>query len=206
MFGQEFLQRAIIYGPVILFSLTVHEFSHAWSAHKFGDDTARNQGRMSLNPLVHLELFGTIVMVLSQFMFGWAKPVPVNPNNLRNPRVADIWISAAGPLSNIALALVAGLLFQLTGGPAGNQPDALTRFIVAGVYINLALAFFNMIPLFPLDGSHILRNLLPSEYAGSFDRFSRLAPFFLLIVIATGIFWRLLGPIIVFAAGILLGY
>lgn len=206
MFGEEFLHRAIIYGPVILFSLTIHEFFHAWSAHKFGDDTAKNLGRMSLNPLVHLDLFGSMVMVLSQFMFGWAKPVPVNPANLRNPRVADIWISAAGPLSNLGLALIAGILFQMTGGSGGGQADGVTQFFVAAVFINLALAFFNMIPLFPLDGSHILKNLLPPEQAYAFERFNQFAPFVLILLIVTGIFWRIIGPIIVSLAGMLLGW
>jgi len=201
MATNEIIQRALIYGPVILLSLTVHEFFHAWSAHKFGDDTARNLGRMSLNPLVHLDFFGTLAMVLSQFTFGWAKPVPVNPLNLRNPRVADLWISAAGPLSNLGLALVCGLVFQsltLTGYAA----EVLTAMVV----INITLAIFNLIPLYPLDGSHILRNLLPPEYASSFDRFSRFAPFLLLIVIVTGLFWRLFGPIAMALARLFLGY
>lgn len=205
MFGAEFLQRAIIWGPVILFSLTFHEFFHAWSAHKFGDDTARRMGRMTLNPLAHLELFGTIVMVMSQFTFGWAKPVPVNLSNVRNPRVADIWVSAAGPLSNIGLAVIAGIIFQIVGTTAlaGQQP--LTQILTAGVYINITLAVFNMIPVFPLDGSHILRNLLPVGGRLAMDRFDRFAPILLILLIVTRVTWVVLGPIVYFLADLFMG-
>ena len=95
MFGPDFIQRAIIAAPAILFALTVHEFFHAWTALRFGDPTARDMGRLTLNPMAHLDLFGTIMMFASGFRFGWAKPVPVNTMNLRNPRVADFWISAS---------------------------------------------------------------------------------------------------------------
>ncbi len=202
MFGEHFIQRALIWGPVILFSLTVHEYFHAWTAFKFGDPTAKDQGRLTLNPLAHLDLIGTIVMVFSQFTFGWAKPVPVNPMNLRNPRVADIWVSAAGPLSNLGMAMVAGLLFQLGGGESSGW---LREVLLAGVYINVTLALFNLVPLFPLDGSHILENLLPVRYQESFNRFGRVAPFILLLIIVTGLFWRVIGPVVMLIANLLLG-
>ena len=205
MFGPEFLQRAMIWGPVILFSLTVHEFFHAWSAHKFGDDTAMRMGRLTLNPLAHLELFGTIVMVMSQFTFGWAKPVPVNLSNVRNPRQADIWVSAAGPLSNIGLALIAGIIFQIVGstGMEGQQP--LTQILTAGVYINITLAVFNMIPIFPLDGSHILRNLLPIQGRLAMEKFDRFAPIILILLIVSRVTWVVLGPIVYFLANLFMG-
>lgn len=201
MFGPEFLQRAILYGPVILFSLTVHEFFHAWTAYRFGDSTAARMGRLTLNPLAHLDLFGTLVMVLSGFRFGWAKPVPVNPMNLRNPRVADIWISAAGPLSNLGMATLAGIFYRLTDGP-----EVFQQILIAMVVINVTLAFFNLIPLFPLDGSHILRNLVPAEFEATLNRFDQYAPFILLLVIVTGLFWRILGPIVMAVTTVLLGW
>jgi Zn-dependent protease len=201
VFGPDFLQRAILYGPVILFSLTVHEFFHAWTAYRFGDSTAARLGRLTLNPLAHLDLFGTVVMVLSGFRFGWAKPVPVNPMNLRNPRVADIWISAAGPLSNLGMATVAGMLYRLSGGP-----EVFQQILIAMVIINVTLALFNLIPLFPLDGSHILRNLLPAEFEANLNRFDQYAPFILMLVIVTGLFWHILGPTVMAVARLLLGW
>lgn len=195
MFDQDFLRKAIIAAPAILFALTVHEYFHAWTAHKFGDDTAKNLGRLTLNPLAHLDVFGTIMMFVSQFRFGWAKPVPVNPMNLRNPRTADIWISAAGPLSNIGLAILFGAAFRIAMEfPA--LPEALLLFLFLSVSINVSLAFFNMIPLFPLDGSHVLRNLLPPQYDILFDRLQMISPFLLIIFIVTGAFGFLLGPIV----------
>lgn len=195
MFDEDFLRRAIIAAPVILFSLTVHEYFHAWAAHKFGDDTAKDLGRLTLNPLAHLDLLGTIMMFVSQFRFGWAKPVPVNPMNLREPRKADLWISAAGPLSNIGLAIIFGLIFRIAVTfPA--IPEALIILLYLSVSINVSLAFFNMIPLFPLDGSHVLRNLLPPEYDVWFDRLQVVSPFILIIFIITGAFGLFLGPLV----------
>jgi Zn-dependent protease len=201
MFDEGFLQQAIIYGPVILFSLTVHEYFHAWIAYRFGDPTAARMGRLTLNPLAHLDLFGTIVMVFSGFRFGWAKPVPVNPMNLRNPRVADLWISAAGPLSNLGLATLAGLMFRVTSAPVVAQ-----QIMYAMVVINVTLAFFNLIPLFPLDGSHILRNLLPREMESPLDRFDRFAPFILMVVVISGVFWTIVGPLVMSVVQMLLGF
>lgn len=201
MFDQEFFQRALLYGPVILFSLTVHEYSHAWSAFKFGDNTAARMGRLTLNPLAHLDLFGTIVMVMSGFRFGWAKPVPVNPMNLRNPRVADLWISAAGPLSNIGMALIAAILYRTLG----FMNPVLERILQAGVEINIVLAFFNLIPLFPLDGSHVLRSLLPVELGAKMEQFNQFAPYVLILIWYTDILWTVLGPPVWFAVALLLG-
>lgn len=200
-FSPEFFQRALIYGPVLLFSLTIHEYSHAWTAFRFGDDTAARMGRLTLNPLAHLDLFGTLVMVMSGFRFGWAKPVPVNPLKLRNPRVDDIWVSAAGPLANICLALISALLYRLVGQQAG----ALTDILQAGVFLNIILAFFNLIPLFPLDGSHILRNLVPQQYGPALDRFNQFAPFILLFLVFTRVLWIVLGPPVWFVVSLLLG-
>ncbi len=205
MFEPEFIRRAIIAAPAILFALTVHEYFHAWTALKFGDTTARDMGRLTLNPMAHLDLFGTIMMFMSGFRFGWAKPVPVNPFNLRNPRVADIWISAAGPLSNFGLAIIFGTLFQLLQFLGIPLPDVVYLFLYFSVMINVSLGFFNLIPLFPLDGSHILRNLMPQKYSNTFDQLERYSPFILIFLIIVGGFWIVLGPIVTFFVSLLTG-
>ena len=196
MFDQEFLLKALIASPAILIALTVHEFFHAWTALKFGDSTARDMGRLTLNPLAHLDPLGTLTMFLSGFKFGWAKPVPINPYNLRNPRVADFWISAAGPLSNFALAFIFGMLFRFAGQI--GVPEALYMFLYYSVSINVGLAVFNLLPLFPLDGSHILRNLLPEAYGPTLDKIDTVAPFLLLALIMMGGVWLIIGPLFIF--------
>jgi len=198
MFGDDFIARAIIAAPAILFSLTVHEFFHAWTALRFGDPTARDMGRLTLNPLAHLDLFGTIMMFASGFRFGWAKPVPVNPMNLRNLRVADFWISIAGPLSNMGLGLIFGLIFRMLDNMAIDVPEAVVMFLFFMVMINVSLAFFNLIPVFPLDGSHILRSILPEKYGSTLDQINRFGPVLLIVLIIFGGFWIILGPFISF--------
>ncbi len=205
MFDADFIRQALIAAPAILFSLTVHEYFHAWTALRFGDSTARDMGRLTLNPMAHLDLFGTIMMFMSGFRFGWAKPVPVNPFNLRNPRVADIWVSAAGPLSNFGLAVIAGLIFRLLIFLGIQLPDVFYRFLYFSVMINVSLGFFNLIPLFPLDGSHILRNLMPQKYSDTFDQLERFSPFILIFLIIVGGFWIVLGPIVTFFVSLIIG-
>lgn len=206
MFGEDFIRNAILAAPAILFSLTVHEYFHAWTALRFGDPTARDLGRLTLNPLAHLDIFGTIMMFVSQFRFGWAKPVPVNPMNLRNPRVADIWISAAGPISNFGLGLIFGLIFQIAMSTNVAAPEAVYRFLQLAVQINVALAFFNLLPIFPLDGSHILRNLLPVHYEPMLDKFEQIGPIILIGLIVIGGVWLILGPFVRFFVLLFLGY
>jgi len=162
---------------------------------RFGDPTAKDAGRLTFNPLKHLDLFGVLVFFLSQFRFGWAKPVPVNVYNLRNPRVADFWISAAGPLSNIAQAIFFGMLFRIFGNNT-NIPEALIYFFWYGVTINLTLAFFNLIPLYPLDGSHMLKNILPPELSFRMATFDNIAPFLLMILVFMGGIWFVIGPFV----------
>ncbi len=205
MFTAEFLQRAIIALPAILFALTVHEFFHAYIAFRFGDTTARDMGRLTLNPLAHLDLMGTLMLFLSQFRFGWAKPVPVNLMNIRDPRKASFWISAAGPLSNLGLALIFGTLLRIANTVGLGLPEAVSMFLVLSVIINVSLAFFNLIPLSPLDGSHILRSVLPAEHGQMLDRIQPYSPFILLGLIFTGITWIILGPFISFFISLFTG-
>ncbi|MDH3891782.1 MAG: site-2 protease family protein [candidate division Zixibacteria bacterium] len=197
MFGDDLIQRAILATPAILFALTVHEYFHAWTALRYGDSTASDMGRLTLNPLSHLDLMGTAVFFISQFTFGWAKPVPVNLLNVRgNVRVADFWISAAGPISNMGLALIFGILYRLADGFGFAETGGAMKLLFECVRINVALAFFNLIPMYPLDGSHILRNVLPVEYEESIMKFERIAPILLLLMVVTGMFGYILVPII----------
>jgi Zn-dependent protease len=187
--------------PGILFALTIHEFFHAWTANRLGDPTARLQGRLSLNPMAHLDLFGTICFVFAGF--GWGKPVPVNSHNFKNPHKGDMLVSAAGPASNLISALALGLIFRLVY-EFGILPSHLNLVLFYGIRINLLLAFFNLIPLYPLDGSHVLKGFLPREYVASYENFSRYSPFVLLGLIILGnqggvsILGSILGPPVTF--------
>lgn len=197
------LRTIILAAPVIIFSLTVHEFFHAWTAYRRGDPTAKDAGRLTLNPLAHLDIFGTLMLFMSNFRFGWAKPVPVNPYNLRDYRRDNLWISAAGPLSNLGLALIAGTIFRILNGIGIiGQYQALDTVLFLFLIINTSLAFFNLLPLYPLDGSHILQSILPEEYAPMLEQFYRMSPMILMFLILSGfifhysIIWMILGPFI----------
>jgi Zn-dependent protease len=171
------IREMILLVPVILFALTVHEYAHGWMAEKFGDDTARLAGRLTLNPIVHLDPIGTLALFIVHF--GWAKPVPVDPRRMRNPRKDMIWVSLAGPGANLMLALVFGLTIRFFLPSFGSEEGILRSsgmlkgllgFLILGLEINLALALFNLIPIHPLDGSHILSGLLPLNQAYIYSR------------------------------------
>jgi len=165
---------------VLLFSLTVHESAHAWTADRLGDPTARVLGRVSLNPLVHADPIGTVLfpllaLVVGVPLIGWAKPVPVRSDRLRHPRRDWVLVSAAGPLSNLLLACVAGIvLTRLPVSPVVlgefNVSVPLASLFTRAVQINVLLAVFNMIPIPPLDGGNVLSGLLPRPLALGFDR------------------------------------
>jgi Zn-dependent protease len=196
----------LIQAPVILFALTVHEFCHAWVADFLGDDTARRQGRLTLNPVAHLDVLGTILMFVAGF--GWARPVPVNPMNFKNPRTGMLLVAVAGPLSNLIMAVVAGGLLRfiipgLTGvgldspGPgvvierevgtavSGVVMIVSLAMIILTLQFGVALAVFNMVPIPPLDGSRVLYGLLPEYQAYIYSRFE---PYGMLILFALFIF------------------
>ena len=162
-------QLLILMIPVILFSLTVHEYSHGRIAFLLGDNTAKLLGRLSFNPLKHLDPIGTLFFY---FMgFGWAKPVPVNPKNFDHPRRDMMYVAIAGPLSNVALAVIFSFFIRIIE-PYDNW--VLFTLLSFGVYINVALAIFNLLPVFPLDGSSVIKGLVPINVAarlGGLDRF-----------------------------------
>ena len=205
--------QSLIILAVLLFSLTVHEMAHALTADWYGDPTARRLGRISLNPAVHVDPVGTIMLPLlgllaGGFVFGWAKPVPVNPANLKNHRRDFLVIAAAGPASNILMAIAASQLLGLVPGGLGASegvPGVLATFGFAMVQLNLLLAVFNMLPIPPLDGGNVLAGVLPEAVAASYDRLVRPYGFVILIVLmATGWLYRLIGPPLSFLMGWLL--
>ena len=179
--------------PPFLLSLTLHEFAHARVALMFGDPTALRAGRVTLNPLKHLDPLGTIMIFLINF--GWAKPVPVNPLNLRPRRLGDIMVSLAGPLTNFALAIIAGLglriFVEIAGWHEEGIASLITTMLLLTLVVNMVLCVFNLIPLYPLDGHHILRELLPPEKHSGYMFWQRRVGFFVLIALIMGP--RLLG-------------
>jgi Zn-dependent protease len=205
--------QSLIIFAVLLFSLTVHEMAHAVTADWLGDPTARRLGRISLNPAVHIDPVGTIMLpllglVAGGFVFGWAKPVPVNPANLKNHRQDFLVIAAAGPASNILMAVAASMLLGLVPGGLGaseGMAGVMATFGFAMVQLNLLLAVFNMLPIPPLDGGNVLAGILPEALAASYDRLVRPYGFVILIVLmATGWLYRLIGPPLSFLMGWLL--
>jgi len=178
------LTTIVLIAVPVVFAITLHEAAHGYVAKAFGDRTAELQGRITLNPLKHIDLIGTIVvpgvLLLAakfggpQFVFGWAKPVPVNFANLRNPRRDMLWVAAAGPGANFAMAIAWGLLLKALSGDAAN---GLVTMAIAGVSVNLVLMALNLLPVPPLDGGRIAVSLLPQRAARAY---ARLEPYGLL--------------------------
>jgi Zn-dependent protease len=177
LFSQLHNTMFIIEIFIVLASLVIHEFSHALTADVLGDKTARLSGRLTLNPLAHLELFGLIMILFAPI--GWAKPVPINARNFRNPRIGWIVTALAGPVSNLLLAfLCLFIIFLLPGVQFGFGGQVLEL----GVIVNVALFLFNIIPLPPLDGSQVMRNVLPYRQAVQYSKLDIYGPFILLLL------------------------
>jgi Zn-dependent protease len=182
-----FLTRII----TLVIAYTIHEFSHAWVAYKYGDDTAARAGRLTLNPLVHLDVIGSLMLLVGGF--GWAKPVPVNPYTLqRKSTSANMFVSLAGPVSNMLLAILAAIPFRLSlvayaPGSSAILPSA-SDFLLDFIVINISLVLFNLIPIAPLDGEKVLYSLVPSSGARFMDTIRPYGPIILLGLILLGNF------------------
>ena len=206
---ETLIQRISLMAVPILLAVTCHEYAHGWVADRLGDPTARLSGRLTFNPLKHLDLFGTIVFILTR-MIGWAKPVPVNPYNLRNPKRDMMLVSLAGFMANIILAVISGILFR-SMYPFGipflpfevNYP--LNQMIIESARINIGLAIFNVIPIPPLDGSKVLAGFLPPSL---YEQFSKIEPYgflILLLLIVTGAVNIVIEPLFYLSMRIILG-
>ena len=189
---------------VLIFSLTVHEAAHAWSASRLGDDTARRLGRVTLNPIVHIDPIGTLLlpvlaMTTNAPLIGWAKPTPVNTRNLRHPRRDNILVTAAGPASNLIIAITAAVALQTmpVSGPSFSELEVarpLEMIATQALLLNVLLAVFNMLPIPPLDGGQILMALLPPEVSVRLQFLYQYGFFILMGLLLTGILGYLIGP------------
>ncbi len=207
-------QTLVLLIPVILFALTVHEYAHGMVAYRLGDPTAKHAGRLTLNPLSHLDPMGTIMLFLVGL--GWAKPVPVDPRYFANPKRDMLLVALAGPAANMGLALLSGLVIRfLTSDPSaflsGAPGTILISMMVRSLQINLMLAVFNLLPVPPLDGSKIMYGLLPPQYdhlAYNLERYGPMVLFGLIMMgMLTGysILWVFIGPFVRFFAFLFAG-
>ncbi len=206
------LSELAILAVPLLIAVTFHEVAHGYAADRLGDPTPRRAGRLTLNPLKHLDVVGTLVFALTR-MIGWAKPVPVNPAYFRRPRQDMLWVGLAGPAANFALAVVfAGAYRLLASVAAGVETVAAARLVVllalmarAGVIANLGLGLFNLIPIPPLDGSRVLAGLLPGPAAAAVYRLERYGFVLVLVLVFSGALDWTLYPALRGAASALLG-
>lgn len=200
------IQKIVIFAIPIIFAITVHEVAHGWVASKLGDQTAKLMGRLTLNPIKHIDPLGTVIlpiilMAVGSVIFGWAKPVPVDWRNLRHPRRDMAWVALAGPGANLIMmlfwALIAKLAIVLQGALFGfAQP--LFYMAMAGISINIVLAALNLLPLPPLDGSRVLSAFLSPRAAIQYNQLERYGLIILLLLLATGLLQRILFPIVAF--------
>ncbi|MFT5700339.1 MAG: Zn-dependent protease [Desulforhopalus sp.] len=207
----QFISELILLAPPLLMALTFHEFAHGYVAYRLGDPTAKNLGRLTLNPLKHLDPVGTIAFFFIKF--GWAKPVPVNPGYFKDPKRDMIWVALAGPATNLALAIASaalakGLWFVAAQLPYSQMAEAvlvpLNGMLIASVWINLVLCIFNFLPIPPLDGSRILMGILPNKMAASYMQVERYGFVIILALAFTGVLSKVIMPLISFANGMLL--
>lgn len=186
----------ILLVPLLLFSLSLHEYAHGKTADLLGDPTPKMQGRLTLNPMAHLSLLGTLVLLITR-RFGWAKPVQVNPRHFDNRKQGMMLVGLAGPTANVLIAVTLGITFNLLGGLFTQfiKPEIVVIFFGLGVAINLGLAIFNLLPVPPLDGSEILEGLMPRGNEKLIRNLEAYGPFFLLLFVFMGWIRFIINPI-----------
>jgi Zn-dependent protease len=197
----------IFYIAILVMSVVIHEVSHGFMAEYFGDKTARYAGRLTLNPIKHLDMFGSIILPVllvltnAPFLFGWAKPVPYNPDNLNNKKWGEMWVAAAGVLSNFLVAIVFGIIIRISMG--FNMPEGFYFITSTIVATNLILGVFNLVPIPPLDGSKILFSFLPASFNNAIFMFEQYSFFVLILFIIY--FSHILYPILNFLHSLIVG-
>lgn len=201
----EKLIKLILFLPVFLVSLAIHEYSHAWFANKYGDTTAKDQGRLTLNPIKHLDLVGSVIVPLltfisGAFIIGWAKPVPVNMRKFKNPYKEDAIVSVAGPLSNLLLSMLF-LVLYIALRETSLTDNLVKETIWMAIIFNVFLCLFNLLPIPPLDGSHILFDLFPNKYTAKYLNLGLYGSILLILFIYSplwSVFWIAVSSVIEF--------
>ena len=196
------IQKIAVYAIPLIFAITIHEAAHAYAARYFGDNTAYMLGRMTLNPIKHIDPIWTIAVPLltlffGGFIFGAAKPVPVNFGALRNPKRDSIWVAAAGPLANLAMMLIWALVATIAQSMPDSAPMLFLSYVgQAGILVNALLMIFNLFPLLPLDGGRIIAGLLPNNLAYQYSKIEPYGMFILIALLVSGVFGKFLGPLV----------
>ncbi|HEY9281384.1 MAG TPA: site-2 protease family protein [Eoetvoesiella sp.] len=203
------IQTIAVYALPVLFGITLHEAAHGYVARMFGDPTAYEAGRISLNPIRHVDLVGTIIVPLvllfstkllggGGLLFGWAKPVPVDWGRLRRPKKDMLWVALAGPASNIVMAVIWAIALRILAETGASGSDFWAQMAIAGIQINLILMALNLLPLPPLDGGRIVFSLLPDRMAWQYGKLEPYGLVILIVLMLTGVLWVLLQPLLAF--------
>lgn len=210
---ESIIQTITVYALPVLFGITLHEAAHGYVARMFGDPTAYQMGRVSLNPIRHIDPIGTIVVPLflllttklmggAGLLFGWAKPVPVDWGRLRHPKRDMMWVALAGPGSNIVMAIIWALSLRLFISTGMAPDDFWVRMAIAGIQVNLVLMALNLLPLPPLDGGRVVFSLLPDRLAYQYAKIEPYGMVILIVLMLTGALWVLLQPLLMLGQGV----